>query len=73
MKKRKYIAPIIIGVITIVYLLAMLSVLIYTEEAIWIKVLVSIIILSLNGVTIYVVNERINEIKGGEEDDISKY
>ena len=73
MKKSKYIAPIVIGVITLIYQLSILAVLVYIKEAIWIKILSIIIILGLNGVTIYVVNQRINEIKGGEEDDLSKY
>ena len=73
MKKEKYIAPIIIGIITLIYQLAILLFIIYIDGVIWIKILAIIIMFGLNGVTIYVVGERINEIRGGEEDDISKY
>ena len=41
--------------------------------SIYIKILVGAILLSLAGVCIYVIIERINEIKKGEEDDLSKY
>ena len=73
MKKRNYFAPIIVGVITLIYLIVIIFSFTYVETNIWTKILFIIPMLGLIGVTIYVVIDRIKEIKGGEEDDLSKY
>jgi len=39
----------------------------------WFKVTEIIVPLALIGVSIFVLIERIKEIRGGEEDDLSKY
>ena len=70
--KRKMIAPIIITVIMILYYIAYFGFLISLLDGIWTYVL-GIIPLVFSGTMIYVCIERINEIKKGEEDDISKY
>ena len=63
---KKMIAPIVITVIVVLYYLLYFLPLI-------LKILFGIIPLLLGGVMIYVCVERIREIKGGEEDDLSKY
>jgi hypothetical protein len=66
------IAPIVITVIMILYYIAYFVFLISLLSGIW-KYLLGIIPLVLSAIMIYVCVERINEIKKGEEDDISKY
>ena len=70
--KKKMIAPIIITVIMVLYYIAYFGFLISLISGIWQYVL-GIVPLVFSGLSIYVCIERINEIKGGEEDDISKY
>ncbi len=70
--KKKMIAPIIITAMIILYYIAYFGFLIFLLDGIW-KYALGIIPLVLSGVMIYVCIERINEIKKGEEDDISKY
>ena len=74
MKKRKLAAPIVISVLVGLWLLGY-AVLIFLVPAIplWIKLLGAVIPLALLGVTIYVLCERIKEIRSGEENDLSKY
>ena len=71
MKKRKLAAPIVISVLVGLWLLGY-AVLIFLVPAIplWIKLLGAVIPLALLGVTIYVLCERIKEIRSGEEDDL---
>ena len=71
-QKKKMIAPIIITVIMILYYIAYFGFLISLLDGIW-KYVLGIIPLVFSGTMIYVCIERINEIKKGEEDDISKY
>ena len=70
-RKRKRIAP-IITVIMILYYIAYFGFLISLLDGIW-KYALGIIPLAFSGVMIYVCIQRINEIKKGEEDDISQY
>ena len=70
--KRKILAPIIISVIIVLYYVVYFGILIALIDGIW-KWLLGIIPLALSAVMIKVCIERINEIKKGEEDDLSKY
>ncbi len=70
--KKKIIAPIIITAILILYYITYFGFLISLLNGIW-KYVLGIIPLVFSGIMIYVCIERINEIKKGEEDDISKY
>ena len=70
--KKKMIAPIIITVIMILYYITYFGFLISLLDGIW-KYALGVIPLVFSGIMIYVCIERINEIKKGEEDDISKY
>lgn len=62
MKVKKVIAPLIITCLLIIYLLFFVLSIINIPAP-----------LSLMGVGIFVLIERINEIRSGEEDDLSKY
>ena len=70
--KKKIFAPIIITFILILYYFTYFGFLISLLNGIW-KYVLGIIPLVFSGIMIYVCIERINEIKKGEEDDISKY
>ena len=70
--KKKLIAPIIVTVIMGLYYIAYFGFLIALIDGIW-KWLLVIIPLAFTAVTLNVCIERINEIKKGEEDDLSKY
>ena len=70
--KKKMTAPIIITIIIVLYYVIYFGILITLIEGIW-KYLLGIIPMLLILLIIKVCIERINEIKKGEEDDISKY
>ena len=70
--KKKMIAPIIFTIIMIVYYIVYFGLLIYLLDGVW-KYVLGIIPFAFSWVMIYVCIQRINEIKKGEEDDISKY
>ena len=70
--KKKMIAPIVVSIIMIVYYIVYFGFLMYLLSGFW-RYALGIIPLAFSGVTIYVCVQRINEIKKGEEDDISKY
>ncbi len=71
--KRKFIAPIVISAIIVLSAIAYTCLVIFLNIAIIIKVIMSAFYLLVAGVMIYVLIERIKEIRSGEEDDISKY
>ena len=70
--KRKILAPIIISVIIVLYYVVYFGILIALIDGFW-KWLLGIIPLAFSAVMLKVCIERINEIKKGEEDDLSKY
>lgn len=69
----KMVAPIVIAVILCLYYLVFAAVCFFTPLPLWGKLLFGIIPLVLGGVVIYVLVERLREIQGGEEDDLSQY
>ncbi len=66
------IAPVVISAIIIFYYVVYFGLLITLFDGIW-KYVFGIIPFMLSALMIKVCIERINEIKKGEEDDISKY
>ena len=70
--KKKLIAPIVVTALMVLYYIAYFGFLISLIDGIW-KWLLGIIPLALAVVMLKVCIERINEIKKGEEDDLSKY
>ena len=70
--KKKMIAPIMITIIMILYYITYFGFLISLLDGFW-KYALGIIPLVLSGIMVYICIERINEIKKGEEDDLSKY
>lgn len=69
---KKMIAPIVVSVIIILYYVVYFGLLITFLDGVW-KYVLGMIPLALSAVMVKVCIERINEIKEGEEDDISKY
>ena len=70
--KRKMLAPLIVSGIFIIYFIVYFGILITLLDGI-LKFALGIIPLILSIIMIKVCVERIDEIKKGEEDDISKY
>lgn len=69
---KKMIAPILITVIFVLYLVFYFTVLLSVLDGV-LRLLLLIIPIGLIVLMIAVCVERIKEIKGGEENDISKY
>jgi hypothetical protein len=70
--KKKMVAPILITILVVLYYVLYFGFIISYLDGI-LKFLLGIIPLVLSAVMIYVCVQRINEIKGGEEDDLSQY
>ena len=70
--RKKMIAPVIITIIIVMYYVVFFGFLITVIDGIW-KYVLGIIPFIFSAVMVKVCIERIHEIKGGEEDDISKY
>ena len=66
------VAPIVVTVIMALYYIVYFGFLITLLGGVW-KWILGIFPLAFTAVTVKVCIERINEIKKGEEDDISKY
>ena len=71
--KKKMIAPVIITVIVVLYYILYFLLIIVVVDCLPLEILLGIIPLCLAGGMIYVCIQRIKEIEGGEEDDLSKY
>lgn len=70
---KKMIAPIVITVIIVLYYIFYFGLLMSLIENTIVKVLLGIVPVLLSGVMVFVCMQRINEIRSGEEDDLSKY
>ena len=72
--KKKMIAPIVITVIFMLYLIVYLAILMIgaAEAGPWL-LLLGIPLVALGAGMIYTLTSRIKEIRSGEEDDLSNY
>ncbi|NLL02934.1 MAG: hypothetical protein GX269_01370 [Clostridiales bacterium] len=73
MKSKKLIIPIIITVLIVAVLAFYAFIYISAPIPNALKVIISIFLLFLLSIAIYVLVERIKEVRSGEYDDISKY
>ena len=74
MKYSKLIAPVIITAILILFLMGYCIIWLFIPEVpLFVRLLLLVIFSGLTGVSIYTLYERIQEIRSGEEDDLSKY
>lgn len=71
----KLIAPIIISVLLAAYYIFLAIMIVRIGELMppWVKILGVLIPLALFAVVLYVMIQRIQEIRSGEEDDLSQY
>lgn len=72
-RKRKLVAPIIVTAIVILQLSLFAALCFFQEYPLPVKLLGLVVCAALAGVSIFVLAERIREIKGGEEDDLGNY
>ena len=70
---KKIIAPLVITIITIAYFLFYAYMCFVLLVPVFVKIVCGVIAVALICCIIFVFIERVNEIKGGEEDDLSKY
>lgn len=73
MKTKKLIAPIIITIFLVLYFLGFLLTCFLVPMPLGAKILGALIPAALIGVSVYVLFERMKEIRSGEEDDLSNY
>jgi len=73
MKKKKYVAPLIIGSLALIQLIGIALLIIFLDLNMWWKLLLFVIFTVDNFLIFYFVRERFKEIEGGEEDDLDKY
>ena len=71
-KKKKLIAPIVVTILMVLYFVFYFGFLITVLDGFW-KIVLGIAPLAFSGVMLKVCIERIQEIKKGEEDDLSQY
>ena len=69
---KKLIAPVIITALLVVYLGVILVQGVSSTGLLSNKAAVIIVLVTLIGVSLYVLYERIKEVRSGEEDDLSK-
>ena len=73
MHTKKLVAPVIITVAVVLYLFVFLIACLLIDLPLIAKLLGALIPSVFIGVAIYVLVERINEVRSGEEDDLSNY
>lgn len=71
--QKKMIAPIVVTTLLSAYMLTYFIVILSVPMPVWVKVLIGLIPLGVLGASIYVMLQRIKEIRSGEEDDLSQY
>ncbi|MBQ4353746.1 MAG: hypothetical protein IJC71_02515 [Clostridia bacterium] len=74
MKRKGYAAPILVAVLLCAYYLGLITAFVMIPALTWwIRVLLCIIPAALGGVVLYVLIQRIREIRSGENDDLDQY
>jgi uncharacterized protein (DUF697 family) len=74
MCKKKMVAPIVVTAVFVLYYVGFACACVFLDFIpLFAKILGGVIPLLLSGVFIYVLVERIKEIRNGEEDDLSQY
>mgnify|MGYP001111068010 CR=1 FL=1 len=71
--RKKIIAPVVIAAVSVLYYALFLGVLLWLPMFSLMKILLGVVPLVFIGVLVFVTVERIQEIRSGEEDDLSKY
>lgn len=68
----KFIAPVVITIVCVLSLIGYMGVVFAVAIPVWIKIAGAVALLVLIGVTVYVLFERIQEVKSGKEDNIRR-
>ncbi|MBQ4129220.1 MAG: hypothetical protein IJD68_05560 [Ruminococcus sp.] len=70
---KKLIAPIIVTAFVVLYVVFYFGFILFLLDNLALKIILGVIPLAFTAVMIYVLIERIKEIRSNEEDDLSKY
>ena len=70
---KKYLAPILAAIFMIAYFIIYFGFIITFIENLIFKIIIGILPIVFAGVMIFVLIERIKEIRSGEENDLGKY
>lgn len=70
---KKMIAPVLITFVLFLYFIAYFTVILWLPIPTALRLLVGVIPSMITGVVLFVLVERIKEIRSGEEDDLSEY
>ncbi len=70
---KRLIAPIVITTLMVLILIGYALTCLFIDFFLFGKIMGILVCMALVGVSVYVLIERINEIRSGEEDDLSKY
>ena len=70
---KKYLAPILAAIFMIAYFIVYFGFIITLIESMIFKIIIGILPIVFAGVMIFVLIERIKEIRSGEENDLGKY
>ena len=70
---KRLIAPVVITVLMVLILIGYALTCLFIDFFLFGKIMGILVCMALVGVSVYVLIERINEIRSGEEDDLSKY
>ena len=70
---KKMVAPIVITVLFLVYLAVYAAILLVASDWSAVTILCAVPLIALGIGMIYVLKERISEIRSGEEDDLDNY
>lgn len=74
MKKRNYIAPVAVSAFVILYYAGLAVLLLAIPDFVWWgKLLLIILPAAVCGMVLYVLIQRIRELRSGETDDLDKY
>ena len=71
--RKKMVAPVVITVLFMLFLLVYVIMIAAAMIAVPFMLLLAIPLIALGTAMIVVLRDRLNEIKGGEEDDLSQY
>ena len=70
---KRYIPPLIVSAMLIIYMAVYFAAIISLLPNLWLKIFFAIIPVIFSAILIYVLRQRIKEIKSGEENDLGKY
>ncbi len=73
MDGRRFVAPVVITVFLVIILVSYMFFWSVMPIHVWLKLGLLCVFLGLIGISVYNLCERIEEIRSGEEDDLSQY